>query len=90
MDATTPSPSDLTGLLTGSMEVLPKALPLPIPELVNPTYRELKAADWLFWKNAILLTKSGTLGYPEFGDAVITLSKRYAKRKSRDLLPIAV
>ena len=90
MDATTPSPSDLTGVPTGSMEVLPKALQLPIPELVNPAYRELKAADWLFWKNALLLTTSGALGYPEFGDAVLAWSKRYAKRKSRDLIPIAV
>jgi hypothetical protein len=48
MDATTPSSSDPRELPTNSIEALPKAIRLALTELVDPTYRELKAGDWLF------------------------------------------
>jgi hypothetical protein len=48
MDATTPSSSDPRELPTNSIEALPKAIRLAITELVDLTYRELEAGDWLF------------------------------------------
>jgi hypothetical protein len=91
MDATTPSSSDPRELPTNSIEALPKAIRLALTELVDPTYRELEAGDWLFWKNAILLTKSGTQsGAARLGsyfiEGELTINRTYSQRKNKRCL----